>query len=75
MGCGGFRSAHTAGTTQSARRRRIAGSPLNLRLIISEVRVARGRVLAVWYLLTNVPAEVDAATIALWYYWRWRIEI
>ena len=26
-------------------------------------------------LLTNVsPALADAATIALWYYWRWRIE-
>jgi hypothetical protein len=55
-------------------RRRIPGRPLNLRLIISEVRDASGRVLAVWYLLTNVPGEVDAATVALWYYWRWRIE-
>jgi hypothetical protein len=35
---------------------------------------ATGRALAVWYLLTNVPAEVDTATVALWYYWRWRIE-
>jgi len=25
-------------------------------------------------LLTNVPADLDAATIALWYYWRWSIE-
>lgn len=55
-------------------RRRIPGRPLNLRLIITEVRDASGRVLAVWYLLTNVPAEVDAVTIALWYYWRWSIE-
>ncbi|MEZ5477737.1 MAG: hypothetical protein R3E95_09720 [Thiolinea sp.] len=29
--------------------------------------------LAEWFLLTNVAA-VDAATVALWYYWRWRIE-
>lgn len=55
-------------------RQRIPGSPLALRLIISEVRDVEGNVLAVWYLLTNVPAEVDAATIALWYYWRWSIE-
>jgi hypothetical protein len=55
-------------------RSRIAGSPLELRLVISEVRDADGQVLAVWYLLTNLPAEVDAATIALWYYWRWSIE-
>jgi hypothetical protein len=34
----------------------------------------RGETLAVWYLLTNAPAEVSAATLALWYYWRWRIE-
>lgn len=55
-------------------RRRISGPPLSLRLIISEVRNKRGRVLATWYLLTNVPADVDTATIALWYYWRWQIE-
>ena len=55
-------------------RRRIPGAPLPLRLIIAEVRDETGRVLAVWYLLTNVAADVDAATIALWYYWRWQIE-
>jgi hypothetical protein len=47
---------------------------LELRLVIAEVRDAAGQVLAVWYLLTNVPAEVEAATVALWYYYRWRIE-
>jgi IS4 transposase len=30
-------------------------------------------VLAEWLLLTNVTA-VNAATITLWYYWRWQIE-
>jgi hypothetical protein len=30
--------------------------------------------LAEWLLLSNAPSEVDAAEIALWYYWRWRIE-
>jgi hypothetical protein len=25
-------------------------------------------------LWTNLPPAVDASTIALWYYWRWRIE-
>ena len=53
---------------------RVPGPPLDLRLIISEVRNAAGEVLAVWYLLTNVSRSVDAATIALWYYWRWRVE-
>lgn len=55
-------------------RQRIAGPPLSLRLIISEVNDADGKVVATWYLLTNAPAEVDTATIALWYYWRWQIE-
>ncbi|MCE9604908.1 MAG: transposase [Planctomycetia bacterium] len=58
----------------SGDRRRVPGPPLDLRLVISEVRDLAGKPLAVWYLLTNVEAEVDAATIALWYYWRWGVE-
>jgi hypothetical protein len=50
------------------------GAPLPLRLVVSEVRAADGQVLARWQLLTNVPAAVDAATVALWYYWRWQVE-
>lgn len=53
---------------------RVPGPPIMLRLVVSRVCDATGRTLAVWYLLTNVPAEVDTATVALWYYWRWRIE-
>lgn len=60
--------------TGCARRRNITGEPLRLRLIVSEVRDRRGRVLARWLLLTNLPDSVTAATAALWYYWRWRIE-
>ena len=53
----------------------VPGPPLTLRLIVSEVRDLKGRLLARWLLLTNVPTELaDAATIALWYYFRWRIE-
>jgi hypothetical protein len=52
----------------------IAGPPLDLRLIIAEVRDDAGTVLATWYLLTNLPPEIDDATVALWYYWRWNIE-
>lgn len=58
----------------SGDRRRVPGPPLELRLVVSEVRDLDGKPLAVWYLLTNVEAEVDAATLALWYYWRWRVE-
>jgi len=53
---------------------RVSGPPLNLRLVISEVRSATGELLATWYLLTNVSSDVPAATVALWYYWRWRVE-
>jgi hypothetical protein len=55
-------------------RKSIPGPPVPLRLLISEVRNASGEILAVWYLLTNVPDTVAADTVALWYYWRWRIE-
>jgi Transposase DDE domain len=53
---------------------RVPGPPIPLRLIVSRVCNPKGETVAVWYLLTNVPAEVAPATIALWYYWRWRIE-
>jgi hypothetical protein len=56
------------------RRRTIRGKALPLRLVVTELRDEDGEVLERWYLLTNVPAQVDAATIASWYYWRWKIE-
>jgi hypothetical protein len=53
----------------------IPGPPLPLRLVVTEVRDAEGRVLARWLLLSNVPPDLaDAAMIATWYYFRWRIE-
>jgi hypothetical protein len=53
----------------------IPGPPLPLRLVVTEVRDAKGKVLATWLLLSNVPVELaDTATIAKWYYFRWRIE-
>lgn len=55
-------------------RRRIPGPPLPLRLVVAEVRDEAGAVAATWLLLTNVPAAVPAAEVALWYYWRWRVE-
>ena len=62
-------------TVHGTRQRKyIPGAPITLRLVLSEVRDAAGKVLAQWLLLTNLPPEIDAATVALWYYWRWRIE-
>src|SRR5262249_35054581 len=52
---------------------RLPGRPLTLRLVVCEVRDG-DRVLSRWLLLTNVPADVPASEVALWYYWRWRIE-
>lgn len=59
----------------NGRRKRLkrAGRPLWLRLVVSELRDDRGTMLAQWLLLTNVW-EVPASRLALWYYWRWRIE-
>ncbi len=53
---------------------RLRGEPLSLRFVVSRVFDEKHKLLAEWYLLTNVPASVDDATVALWYYWRWRIE-
>jgi hypothetical protein len=60
--------------TQGRQRQYVAGPPVALRLVVSQVRTVDGRLLAQWLLWSNVPPTVDAATIALWYYWRWRIE-
>jgi hypothetical protein len=62
-------------TGRKKKRVQVPGEPLPLRLVVSEVRDEQtGKVLARWLLVTNLPTEVKAATIALWYYWRWRIE-
>ena len=60
--------------TQGRQRQYVVGAPLSLRLVVSQVRTVDGRLLAQWLLWTNLPPAVDASTIALWYYWRWRIE-
>jgi hypothetical protein len=52
----------------------IPGVPLTLRLAVSELRDENEQVLTRWLLLTNLPQSVTAATVALWYLWRWKIE-
>ena len=54
--------------------KKVAGSPLPLRLVLTRVIDELGVVRAEWLLLTNVAATFDAATIARWYAWRWKIE-
>jgi Transposase DDE domain len=53
----------------------VPGVPLALRLIVTRVVDAVGKVLAEWCLLTNLTAEeTDASTVSRWYAWRWQIE-
>jgi len=53
----------------------VPGEPLTLRLVMARVvDPVTGEVLSTWYLLTNVPPDISAERIALWYYWRWEIE-
>lgn len=66
--------ARPAYRNRGGRRTVVEGRPLRLRLVVSQVRDAGGGLLAQWCLLSNVPAAVAAARIALWYYWRWRVE-
>jgi len=61
------------GTTPEGKTCRVPGPPLRVRLVVVQVRGADGEVLAEWLLLTNVW-NVSAHQIALWYYWRWKIE-
>ena len=52
-----------------------AGRALGLRLILVQIRDDRGKVLAEWKLLSNVPREwATTEHLARCYYWRWRIE-
>ncbi len=62
---------------KSIRKKRVEvrGRPLPMRLIMTRVLDEDGKVLAQWYLLSNVPVEwANAAKLAHCYYWRWRIE-
>jgi hypothetical protein len=59
---------------RKGRRKVLPGKPLKMRLVVSRVYDEEGTLQAQWCLLSNVPAEVSAELLALWYYWRWRIE-
>src|SRR5690606_16523532 len=53
----------------------VLGRALPLRLVVTRLIDEEGYILAQWTLLTNVSSdEATADRIALWYYWRWRIE-
>jgi hypothetical protein len=52
----------------------VSGRALPMRLVVTRLLDEEGYILAQWTLLTNVFGDVAAYWIALWYYWRWRIE-
>lgn len=62
------------GSHHHAGKKPLPGPPVLLRLVVSEIRDAFGKMLARWYLYTNVSLDVSCEQIARWYYWRWRIE-
>ena len=60
---------------KNGKRTQRAGKPLALRLVIARVRDPdTHEILSTWLLSTNAPAAVPTEQIALWYYWRWRVE-
>ena len=68
------RPARPARQVDGKRMAAVAGEPLALRLVVSRIYHDNGQLLAQWLLLTNVPEQVPAATVARWYYHRWQIE-
>lgn len=62
--------------TKQDREKAEQGEASDARLVVSRVlsRDTTPKVLAEWYLLTNVAEAVSCSEIALWYCWRWQIE-
>lgn len=54
---------------------KIPGKSLAARYVVTKVLNEQGECVAQWHLLTNVLTnDVSPEKIALWYYWRWKIE-
>lgn len=58
---------------EDGKRKKTQGEAVKCRFIVSKIQDNDGKVLAWWYLLTNVETAC-MSVIALWYYWRWSIE-
>jgi hypothetical protein len=52
----------------------VPGRALAMRLVVTRLVDEEGYILAQWTLLSNLLGDVSAYQIALWYYWRWKIE-
>ena len=69
------RAAKPQRTTPTGKRcAPVPGAPVTARLVVSRLYDEQGKELGQWYLLTSLPASVDGAQVALWYYFRWQIE-
>ena len=59
---------------------RVPGEPIELRLVVSQIKDQEGELLSEWLLWTNVPVAahprgVTGEQVAEWYYWRWKIGV
>lgn len=69
------RKAKPAGRDENGKRKKaVAGEPLPVRLVVSRICDEQGKILAEWFLMSNLPKELLGERIALWYYYRWNIE-
>lgn len=57
------------------RHKRVKGKAVKSRFIVERLVDKENNVVATWLLLSNLKDDVDAKTIGLWYYYRWKIEI
>jgi hypothetical protein len=55
-------------------RKRVKGEAIPARFVVERLISKEGETVATWLLLSNLPTRVTAQKIALWYYWRWKIE-
>jgi hypothetical protein len=55
-------------------RKRVKGEAIPARFVVERLISKQGETVATWLLLSNLPTHVTAQKIALWYYWRWKIE-
>jgi len=74
------RSAKPHRTKHPTGQQRVPGEPIELRLVVSQIKDQEGEVLSEWLLWTNLPAAahprgVSGEQLAEWYYWRWQVEV
>jgi len=59
---------------EGKKKRRIKGKPVKCRFIVERLVDQKNNIVATWLILSNLKENIDDKTIALWYYYRWKIE-